>query len=91
MKPNQACVVRMILVVFKIIKTLEIFKELVFDPVFETVDVQLLDMMRAADCGINTLASNKTGSEAMIKNFDVKCITNIIDGKYNIQQLEVAI
>ena len=42
---------------------------------------QLLDMMRVAAFGINTLASNKTGSEAMIKNLDVKCIKNIIDGK----------
>ena len=42
---------------------------------------QLLDIMRVADFGINTLASNKTGNEAMITNSDVKCITNIIDHK----------
>ena len=42
---------------------------------------QLLDMMRVADFDINTLASNKTGNEAMITNSDVKCITNIIDHK----------
>ena len=42
---------------------------------------QLLDMMRVADFGINTLASNKTGNDAMIMNLDVECITNIIDHK----------
>ena len=42
---------------------------------------QLLDMMKVADFGITTLASNKTGNEAMITNLDVECITNIIDHK----------